>query len=307
MRPFRFAVQVAEPTNRDGWRSVAKQAEDLGYATLSMSDHFDNALSPFPALAVAAEATTTLRLATWVLGNDFRHPAVVARDAATLDALSGGRFELGIGAGWMTTDYTTTGLTLDSPGTRIDRLRESATIIRALLAGETVNFSGEFYSVTDLVSPLSPTQSPNTPLVMGGGGKKMLRLAGELCDVVGVNPNLASGAIDAQAAADGTAERTDNKIAWIREGAGARFDDIELQTRVHLAAITDDPDKTAADLSSAIGLSPEAILASPHMLVGTVSSIVEKIQAVRERYGITYFTWGGDTMEAMAPVVAELV
>lgn len=306
MRPFRFAVQAAQPTDRDGWRGVAKRAEDLGYSTLSMADHFDNALSPFPALAVAAEATTSLRLGTWVLGNDFRHPAIVARDAATLDALSGGRFELGVGAGWMTSDYTATGIALDSPGTRIARLRESATIIRSLLAGETVTYSGDFYTVVDLKSVISPTQTPRTPIVMGGGGKKMLRTAGELADIVGVNPNLASGTIDAKAALDGTAERTDMKIGWIKEGAGDRFGDIELQTRVHFAAIVDDPVKTAGDIGASMGIAPDVVLASPHMLVGSVESVVEKIEMVRERYGITYFTWGADVLEAMAPVVARL-
>lgn len=306
MRAFRFGVQAAQPIDRDGWRSVAQQAEALGYGTFTMSDHFDNALSPFPALAVAAEATTTLRLGTWVLGNDFRHPAVVARDAATLDALCDGRFELGLGAGWMTSDYATTGIALDSPGTRIDRLREATTIIRGLLAGETVTFSGKFYTVSELKSTISPTQSPRTPIVMGGGGQKMLRVAGEFSDVVGVNPNLSSGAIDAQSAADGTAERTDTKIGWIKQGAGERFDAIELHTRVHFAAIVDDPHATAAAISESVGMTAEAVLASPHILIGTRSSLVEKIQGIRERFGITYFTWGADAMETMAPVVADL-
>lgn len=306
-RPFRFGLQASGPADPQGWTELCRKVEDLGYSTLSLADHFSNLLAPFPALAVAAGVTTRLGLATVVLGNDFRHPAVVARDAATLDALSGGRFEIGLGAGWMTSDYVESGIPLDPAGMRIGRMAESATIIKALLRGETVTLDGEFYSVSELTCLPPPIRPDGPPLFMGGGGKRMLRTAARLANIVGINPNLAAGVIDERAGADATFERATEKIAWVRDAAGSRFGDIELQSRIHIAMVSDRGQDSADELAPAIGLSGAQAMASPHALFGSVDEIVEKLQSLREQLGISYFTWSADSLDAMAPVVARLV
>lgn len=303
-KPLRFGVQAIKPADPVLWPDVARKAEDLGYSILTMSDHFDSPLSPFPALAIAASATRTLRIGTIVFGNDFRHPAVVARDAATLDVLSGGRFELGLGAGWMQSDYHPPGIAFDSAGTRIDRLAESVEIITQLFSGEPANFAGEHYTVTDLAAPTLPTQRPGPPIFMGGGGPKMLRTAGRLANIVGINPNLSSGGLNAESGPDGTLDRTRQKLAWVKEAAGERWPEIEIQSRLHLATITDDAEGLADSLAPALGLTAEQALASPHSLIGTVEQIVDKIQQLREELGISYYTWNVDVIDEMAPVIA---
>lgn len=303
-KPIRFGVQAIKPADPVAWPEVARKAEGLGYSILTMSDHFDNEMAPFPALAVAAAATTTLRLGTIVFGNDFRHPAVLARDAATLDVLSGGRFELGIGAGWMHSDYEPTGISFDRAGARIDRLAESADIIRRLLAGESVTTDGEHYTITELSLPAALVEQSDPPIFMGGGGPKMLRTAAKYADIVGVNPNLAAGSLDASSGADATFERTREKLSWVREAAGDRWADLEIQSRLHLANVTNDGVAMAEALAPALGLSVEQALASPHALVGTTEEIVEKIHRLNDELGISYYTWNVDVIDEMAPVVA---
>lgn len=302
--PLRFGIQAAGPVDPVGWTEVAKRAESLGYSVLTMADHFSNAMAPFPALAIAAAATTTLRVGTVVLGNDFRHPAVVARDAATLDALSGGRLELGIGAGWMTTDYTTTGIELETPGRRIERLDESVRIITQLLAGESVTFAGDHYTLAGL-DGFSGAQV-KIPIFMGGGGPRMLATAGRLADIVGINPNLSAGVIDERAGPDATIERTVQKLDWVRKAAGPRFGAVEIQSRIHVAMITDDRDDVLAALAPAMGLTLDQAKTSPHALVGTIEEICDKITSLHTEYGFSYFTWSADVLEDMAPIVDRL-
>lgn len=285
---------------------MCRTAEDLGYDVLSMADHFGNALSPIPALAVAAEATTTLRLATMVFGNDFRHPTVVARDAATLDALSGGRFELGIGAGWMIEDYEQSGMELERAGVRIERLRESVELLKQAFTGEETTVAGEHYDVRGFRCNPPPVQPGGPPIFMGGGGPRMLGVAGQLADIVGINPNLAAGVFDEGAGADATLERTMEKISWIRDAAGARFGSIELQSRIHLAMISDDGTGLAEQLAPAFGLTADQAMASPHALIGSPGEIAEKLQRLRETVGVSYFTWSADSMHDLAPVIAML-
>lgn len=305
-RPFRFSVQATgAPLNAD-WAEVARKAEGLGFSSLTVADHFDGQFAPIPATMAAADATTTLRIGTLVLGNDFRHPAVTAKEAATVDVLSGGRFELGLGAGWMTTDYQQAGIPLDPATTRIERLAESAQIIRALLSDpEPVTFAGDHYQVTGLAGTPRPTQSP-LPLLLAGGRRKVLSVAGRYGDIVGLNPGLAAGVIDGRAGATATAESTDEKLGWIRDAAGDRFDSIELQTRIHIAVITDDRQTVAESLAPALGITPAAALESPHALAGTVDQCVETIQRWRDRWGISYVGFSYDAMETFAPVVERL-
>jgi len=313
-KPFRFGVQASKPPGGfaggadagDRWRELAREVEGLGYAALTIADHLDEQWAPVPAMVSAAEATTTLRIGGLVLCNDYRHPVIAAKEAATIDILSGGRLELGLGAGWMRTDYEHAGITYDSPGVRIARLAEAVAVVKALFADGPVHFEGDHYRVQGLEGTPKPVQRPRPPLLLGGGAERMLTLAGREADIVGLNPSLAAGVIDADAGPSATADATDQKLRWIAEAAGDRYADIELQTRVHLAAVTDDRRALAEAVASAMGLSPEQAMASPHALAGTVEEIVEQCQERRERFGLSYICVGVDAYEAFAPVVERL-
>ena len=305
--PFRFGVQCGHcEGGAAGWAALARKAEELGYATFTMGDHLDAQFSPTVGLMAAAAATSTIRIGALTYANDYHHPVVLAKEAATLDLLSDGRLELGVGAGWMTSDYEQAGIPLDPPGTRIDRLGEALTVMKGLFGDGPVDFRGEHYEIRGLEGTPKPVQRPGPPLLLGGGGRRMLTLAAREADIVGLNFNLHGGRIDASVGPDGTAEHTAEKIAWIREAAGARFDDLELQVRIHLAVITDDRVGLAEQLGPGFGLTPEAALASPHSLAGTVDEIVDELVEQRERFGISYIGLSMSAMEEMAPVVTRL-
>ncbi len=303
--PFRFSIQASGAPLVTDWAEVARKVEGLGYSTLTVADHFDGQLAPIPALMAAADATTSLRVASLVLCNDYRHPVIAAKEAATIDLLSGGRFELGLGAGWMTADYEASGIALDPAGERIARLEESVQIIKSLLAGDPTNFDGEHYRITNLVGTPAPVQQP-VPIMLAGGRRKVLSLAGRHANIVALNPGLAAGVIDARAGATATPDATDEKIGWIRDAAGDRFDSLEFQTRVHIAMITDDRQAAAEMLAPALGVTPTDALESPHALAGTVDECIETVQMWRERWGISYIGLSYDAIDAMAPVVAKL-
>jgi probable F420-dependent oxidoreductase len=304
-RPFRFGLQASRATSLRDWTDTARKAEDLGYSTLTMADHFPELLAPGPALAVAAAATSTLRIGTLVYCNDYRHPALLAKEVATLDLMSEGRFEFGLGAGWMTVDYEQAGLTLDRPGIRIDRLVESLSICRGLFTGKPFSFDGTHYSISDMVGAPKPVQD-NVPVVIGGGGRRMLSTAGREADIVSINLNLNSGTIGLEAGADGTPARTDEKIGWVKAAAGERYRDIELQTRVHLSSVTNDRAGVAAVLAEGFGLTVEDALETPHALVGTVEQICENLEHIRDRWDISYLGIGAESIDEMAPVIERM-
>jgi probable F420-dependent oxidoreductase len=303
-RPFRFGVQASGATSAAEWTGLARQAEDLGYATLTMADHFDDQLAIGPALGAAAAVTTSLRLGTLVYGIDYRHPVVLAKEAATLDVLSDGRFELGLGAGWLAADYEAAHIPLDRPGARIDRLVEQLEVVRRLWGDGPVDFAGEHVSVTGLEGFPKPVQRPGPPVLLGGGGPRMLRTAGRHADIVGVNFDLRAGSVGPDVGSDATAERVDEKVGWVHEGAGGR--DVELHIRVFVSAVTDDRRGLAGAMAPGFGLTPEQALASPFALVGTVDEICEDLVARRERWGFSYVAVGPEVMGDLAPVVARL-
>jgi probable F420-dependent oxidoreductase len=305
-KPFRFGIQAGGPADAHGWAELARKAEDVGVSTLTMADHLDDQLGPVAGLMAAAAATTTLRVGALVFCNDYRHPVVLAKEAATIDVLSGGRLELGLGAGWMTTDYEQAGLALDPPGERIDRMEEALAIIKGLFAEGPVTHHGTHYRVTGLEGTPKPVQRPGPPLLIGGGGKRVLSIAAREADIVGLNVNLAGGVIDASVGPNATVDATDEKIDWIRAAAGDRFDHLELQVRVHVATITDDRDGLADVMGPALGLSPAAALASPHALAGTVDQVVETLEERRARWGISYIGLSASSLDEMAPVIAHL-
>ncbi len=303
---FRFGVQCGGEFDGKSWRELSKKVESLGYSTLYAPDHFiDTVLAPMPALAIAAEATTELNVAALVFDNDYKHPAILAKEMATIDVLSGGRTELGVGAGWMKVDYDALGLPYDSPGTRIARLDEALQVIKGCYGPEAFSFSGEHYTVTDYNAIPKPVRGP-IPITIGGGAPKILRLAGREADIIGINPNLSVGAITAEAAKSASAIETANKIEWIREGAGDRFDDIELQIRYFVHQITEDKAGFAAAVAGAFDSTAEEVLGSGAALLGTEAEIIETLEQRREEWGVSYVVVGNDFFETFAPIVAKL-
>jgi probable F420-dependent oxidoreductase len=305
-RKFRFGVQVATAATATDWAALAKKAEDLGYSTLFMPDHFGDQLAPMPALMAAADATTDLHVGALVFDNDYKHPVVMAKEVATLDVLSGGRVEFGIGAGWMNTDYEQSGIPKDRDGVRIDRMVEALDIYRGLWGDGAYSFKGEHYTITDHDGLPKPVQRPHPPILIGGGGPRVLRIAAQHADIVGINPRLTAGEVTADAGQDARAEMVDKKVEWVKEGAGGRFDDVELNILVFFTTVTDDAHGMAQGLAGAFGMTPEEVLEVPYAWFGTVDQICDKLQAARERWGVSYFVLQGDGMDAMAPVVARL-
>lgn len=308
-RRFRFAAQLSkapEGTARS-WADQARKAEDLGYSTLLVPDHFGDQLAPVPALMAAADATTALRVGALVFDNDYRHPVVLAKEAATLDLLSGGRLELGLGAGWMRSDYAESGIAYDAPGLRVDRFAEGVAVIAGLLESEQpFSFSGRHYTVTEHSLLPRPVQRPRPPLILGGGGRRVLTIAGQWADIVSINVDLRAGTGGPETAPNASPEATRQKIAWVKEAAGSRFDDIELNCLIGFAIITDDGQKIADAMAPTFGIAPADALHVPVALIGTLDQMVEELQWRREEYGISYFSIEADCWESLAPVVSRL-
>jgi probable F420-dependent oxidoreductase len=304
---FRFGVQVGGSPSAADWRALAHKIEDLGYSTLFMPDHFlETELAPMVGISIAAAATDRLRVGALVLGNDYKHPAVVAKETATLDLLTDGRVELGIGAGWMKTDYEALGMPYDSAGTRINRLAEAIAVVKGAWGDGPFDLNGEHYTIRAYNGLPKPVQQPRPPILIGGGGPRLLRLAGQEADIVGINPNLRAGAITSDALKTSLAEQTQEKIGWVRDGAGARFGDIELQIRYFVAAITDDADGLAEAMAPGFGVSATEALQSGVALVGTVDEVCDTLTKRRDEWGVSYVVLGDDTFEVFAPVVERL-
>lgn len=304
-RKFRFGVQGRSMGPRKEWLDTIRRVEDAGYSTFLVLDHFVRGLDPVAALGAAAIATSSLRLGSMVFDNDFRHPAVLAKAAATIDVLSEGRLELGVGAGWLREEYDQVGIPFDLAGVRIDRMTEAVRFLKRAFVEDEVSFSGEHYDMTGLRMPPKPVQMPHPPIVIGGGSKRILTVAGEEADIVGLTTRaLPDGTKDV---ADMTAGSTRRKIRWVREAAGARFDDLELSAMVSDVIVTDDRAAAAGQLATKMNVTPEDVLSSPHMLVGSVDAMVEDLQRRREEFGLSYIVVVESNMEALAPVVERLV
>jgi probable F420-dependent oxidoreductase len=290
------------------YRDGARKWEDLGYSTLFVPDHFvDHPLAPIPAMAMVAEATERLRVGSLVLGNDYKHPVVLAREAATLDLLSDGRLELGVGAGWMTADYEKAGLPLDPAGIRVDRLAESLTVLKGLFSDQPFSFAGDHYQVTDLDGSPKPIQRPGPPIIVGGGAKRVLSLAAREADIVGINANLRRGeAQHPDAAQSLSAAATDQKLGWVRAAAGARFDDLEIQQYAGFVFFTDDRQSLAEAMAPAFDVTPEVALETPIALVGTVEQMVDDLIARRERWQMSYVVVDDAVAAQFAPIVDRL-
>ncbi len=304
-RPFRFGVIVYQAKSKDEWVGKARKAEGLGYSMFLVPDHFGDQLAAVPALVAAAEATASIRLGSSVFDNDFRHPVMLAKEAATIDLLSGGRFELGIGAGWEQAEYEQAGISFDAGNVRVSRLEEALHIIKGLFAEEPLSFSGKYYTVTNLAGFPKPIQRPHPPIFVGGGGKRILSIAAREANIVGFDPRsrVDGSGLDVT---DATSEAMERKVTWVRQAAGERFNELELNTIVFTVVVTDQRQQASEQLAQRFQMTAEQILEVPHCLVGTVEQISEDLLYRRERYGISYVSVFDESTEAFAPVVARL-
>lgn len=306
--PFRFGVTLFGAASRQEWIAKVRKVEDLGYSVLQVPDHLGNQFAPIPALIASAEASRTLRLGTLVLDINYRHLALLAKEVATLDLLSEGRFEFGLGAGWIARESQMTGIPFDPAGQRVGRLEEAVQVLKGLFSNGPMTFAGRFYSLNGFEVFPKPFQRPHPPLLLSGGGKRMLSLAGRYADIITLNPPVApdGNSIDMGQA---TAEATAQQIAWIREAAGDRFAQIEIGNVVIGGVQTGskqqlDPRIAATFRSQATGeqQSPQGI----YTLIGSPDQICAQVQANRERFGISYIGVLEQDMETFAPVVAQL-
>lgn len=303
-KKFRFAVQAGFAENGQEWRELARRVEGLGYSVMSMPDHFGRQWAAMPALATVAAVTSTLRVATMVLGNDYRHPVVCAKEAATLDVLSEGRLELGIGAGWMRDEYEQAGIAYPSAATRLDRLTESVRILKGLWQDAPFSFEGEHYQISNLDGQPKPVQRPHPPIVMGGGGKRMLRLAAQEANTVNLAlRSTTDGKVDN---ASVTAEAVLQQAGWVWEAAKDRAEQPELGIYVWYVEVTDTPRAAAEEQAGGAFPTADSLLATPHALIGSIDSMCDLLQQRREQLGISYIAVQATAMDKLAPVVARL-
>jgi probable F420-dependent oxidoreductase len=293
-RPFRFGVVAAQARSGDEWAEKARHIESMGYSTLLMPDGLQYSLAPLPALTAAAIATRTLRVGTYVLANDYRNPVQLAKDAATVDVLSGGRFELGIGVGRPSADVDNKmlGIPFDSGAVRVARLAESLALLKALLSGQPATATGQHYAAANAQISPRPVQQPRPPILVAGSKRRLLELAARDADIIalGIPPTEPEA---------GVAQR----IAWIREAAGARFDELELN--LNLMAVGQ---QVPRYIASQMGLTAESLARSGAVaaLTGTTDEMVVALQRRREKFGVSYIVVGDELMEGLAPVVERL-
>lgn len=318
-RPFRFAVQAYAADSGAEWRATARRIESLGYATLHLADHYIGpgpalaatnhpvqSIAAVPAMAVAAEATTTLRVGCRVLCVDYHHPVVLAKELATLDLLSDGRIEAGLGAGWLAGEYEAMGIPFARAGARIERLGAVVDLLRSCFAEGEVKIDEASVFAQGFEAVPKPVQPGGPPIMIGGGSKRVLRLAGAKANVVSLNFDNSSGRIGAEGVGTSTADQTAAKVAWVREGAGPRFEQIELEIGAYFSAVTDRVDDVLARFSAAFDLSLDELAGHPHVLVGSVDQICDELERRRDAYGISYVTVGESVAEDFAPIVARL-
>ncbi len=308
VKPFRFGVNALSARSRAEWVAKARKLEDMGYWMLSVPDHLTEMLAPMPALVAAAATTTRLRVGTNVLNNDLRHPVLVAREAATVDLLSDGRLQLGLGAGYMRSEYEQAGLSYDPGRIRVERLTEAVAIIKQLLAGETVSLAGRHYRVTDHTIYPRPVQRPHPPILIGGNGPQLLTLAAREADIVGLTGITFRGGGTEPDLAGCRAAAVDERVRLIRDVGGIRGEQLELNALVQRVLVTDGRRRAAAELAKGrwSQLSPDEILESPYVLIGTVDQMVEDLKARRARWGISNYAIHEPYLDALAPVVERL-
>ena len=320
---YRFAVQAFAAPSGDAWRALAREAESLGYSTLHLADHYIGPgakldptnhpvqeLAAVPAMVSAAEATTTLRVGCRVFCTGYHNAVVLAKQLATIDLLSDGRLEAGLGAGWLANEYDAMGIPMPSAGDRIRRLEETLDVVVASFAGGQVDVDGVHVRATGFEARPAAVQQPRPPIMIGGGARRVLHLAGRRADIVSLNFDNSSGVIGFEGLMSSTAERTAEKLGWIAEGAstrsdGKRFEDLEIEIGSYFTVV--DPTGEGVErMAQGFGMTQEQLRAYPHALAGSVDEIVDEIRRRRDVLGITYYTVNESAMRDFAPVVAAL-
>src|SRR5258708_40072065 len=313
-RPFRFGVIVERMSSTQAWLLQARAAQEAGYASLLLRDHFipetfgGDQFAPLIALMAAASATTTLRVGSLVLANDFRHPVMLAKEAATLELLSDGRCELGISAGWLKAEYQQAGMPFDPPGKRVSRLEEALCILKGLFAEDPLNFTGSHYTVTHLKGFPRPAEGPHPHILVSAAGKRMLTIAAREADIIGFQTASIVNGVAADDPNARSATTVVQQLEWVRQAAGERFHEIELNMVIQLI-ITPDRKQGAEDFARQhgwSGVSIEQILQMPSVFIGSIEQIMEEMYARRERYGFSYYVVADTDMETFAPVVMQL-
>jgi probable F420-dependent oxidoreductase len=301
---MRVSIQIPSAPDLASWTDKVRRADDAGFYSVSVPDHLGPSLpqfAPLVALAAAAAVTTRLRLAVTVLDNDFRHPVMLAKEIATLDVLSNGRVDMGMGAGWLEVDYTKTGVaTWDPPGVRVDRLFESVRLLELLFAGDAVTFAGTHYQVTDFRSFPPPVQSP-VPLMIGARGRRMLSMAAQRAQIISI---LAAGSHDGNRLG-GFVEQ----LGWIEAAGGRDRDDLTVGIRIPFGEIAAPGESTRAvaeRFGTRVGLDADEVLASPFFVVGELAAIEQHLLEIQERYGISYITLSEDLAWQIAPIIPAL-
>jgi|TARA_B100000530_G_scaffold306516_1_gene230580 probable F420-dependent oxidoreductase len=316
-KPFRFGIQSYSADSPEEWREMARKAESLGFSSFHLADHYIGEgpaltaanhpvqnLAAIPALAVAAEATQTIRVGCRVFCCDYHQPVVLAKEVATIDWFSGGRLELGLGAGWVETEYEAMGIAMDRPGVRIDRMVETLELVRQHYSGDQIEVLGQHVSASGFSG--APTMDRVPPIMIGGGSKRVLGIAGREADIVSINFNNSAGKIGPEGVGSGTVDGTSQKIEWIRAGAGERFNELEIEIGAYFTVVTDHRDAVQGEFAKLFGLDVSDIANHPHCLIGPVEELVEKIQQRREELGINYVTFGGAVIDDVAPIVEAL-
>jgi probable F420-dependent oxidoreductase len=317
--PFRFAVQAFDATSGSEWLEVARRSEANGYTTLFTTDHYfgpgsiaDESshrpvdIAPITSMTAAATVTSTLRVGCRVFNIDLHNPVVLAKEMATLDLLTDGRVEVGLGAGWVQAEYAGLGVKMDRAGVRIERLAEVVQLMKACWSGEPVDVDGEHVHASGFSGLPKPVQQPHPPIFIGGGRQRVLTLAGQVADIVSFNFDNSAGKLGPASVASSGADETAQKLDWVRGGAGDRFDDIELEIGGYFVVISDDPEGTLEAMASRFGVGAAEFAAHPHALIGSVDSICDTLQERRERYGISFVTIPQRNLDDFAPVVARL-
>jgi probable F420-dependent oxidoreductase len=300
-RPFRFGLQVFGASSRSEWQEQARRAEDAGFDTAVVPDHvMDGLFPPLVALDAMAAATNRLRVGTFVLNNDLRHPALVARDAATLDLLSDGRLELGVGAGHAAPEYAALGLPFDDAAVRVERLEEAALILRRLFDGESVTLEGSYYELQG--QRLSPSRRPT--LLIGGNGDRVLALGARMADIVSLTGLGRTRADGQQHDAEWSLEQIDRKVRLVRAAAADRYDDLELNVLVQHVEITRDRKDVIEGIATRVGGNVEHMMTAPFLLVGTTDEIVDQLAVARDRWDFSYFVTR--SIDHTAPIIDAL-
>jgi probable F420-dependent oxidoreductase len=318
-KPFRFGLQAYAPNSGTEWRELARKAESSGFSSFHLADHIIGpgpalaatghpvqTVAAIPAMAVAAEATSTIKVGCRVLCVDYRNPVMLAKEVATLDFFSEGRLELGLGAGWLQGEYEAIGVPFDRAGVRIDRFEEVIALLRASFAEGELNIDTPHVHAVGFEAVPKPFTKSGPPIMIGGGAKRILTIAGREADIVSLNFNNSSGKLGADGIGSSTAELTDQKIQWIKDGAGARFDQIEIEIAAYFTIVTPDGEGTRAKMAPMFGMTPEVFAEHPNALIGSVDEICDRIVERRERFGISYVSFGASVIDAVIPVVERL-